>query len=296
MHRRAALLFALVACARTVPVSEPAVAKAPPPPPPLPAGTCGFEAYLGSACEAGAPRFAVVALHTNDPHAAERALRAAPHADGYPFAVSFDDLPAKDPAVQGIAVVAGLYANREDADAAARGRATVIELATKDEYDRRRYSNVGAYQKNEEQIERVVEIAAETPAYRAEDLEQVEKALDEELATHWVPLPAQQMRRADALAASTPACNVAAGRVFVTHENELYEFRRKYAPVRCDDGREAWVPWRATRLESTVDSGKVSQVILVECDVPTVETRPFGPRPPKELGALTDESCGDDEP
>lgn len=287
-----AFSIALAACSRAVPTADPAgppaLAR------PLPAGACGFDPYLGEACgESPEPGFAVVLLRTEDLRAAERALARAPHAGGYPFVATLDELPAQDARLRGIVVIAGLWANAADATAAARAAGgEVLPLASQDEFRRRQYGGVEKYEAYEARVSHAVEITSATPAYRAEDLERVETDLDEELATKWVPMPEQYVRRARALAALVPACTVAAGRVFATNERELYRFRRTYAPAKCDDGREAWVPWRATRRESVVADGRVHQVILVECDVPTLETRPLG-APPGPLGPLTDESCGD---
>lgn len=314
---RLALLVSLTACDPTPRIAAPspstelhrpaaaarAVARVTEPPRGLmPAGTCGFDPYLREACAAGddaapAPTYAVVTSRADDPRAAEAALRETPRFGGYPFAVSFDDLPAADASARGIAVVAGLFGQREDADAyaLALGRAEVLPLATVAAHERRLAAGTYANEDDREKhIRHVVELAGDTPAYDAADLGRTESALDEALGAHWVRLPAQQGRRAAALARLRPRCTLPAGRVFVTDGQALYGFRRMYAPVTCDDGSEAWVPWRATRLESAVlwegGAWKVHQVILVECDVPTVETRPLGLAPPG-LGPITEASC-----
>ena len=234
---------------------------------------CGFDAYL----ECDAPSFAVVALRTNDPRAAERALREAPRSGGYPFAESLDALTPADRSLHGIVVVDGLFAERADAESFARAlHASVLPLEAR----------TGAYR---DDVSRVVMTASSSPAYARGDLERVEHELDE---APWVPLAKAHVRRTKALAQLTPVCTIDAGRVFRTTSEALYRFRREYAPVACDDGKEAWIAWRATRLESSVSAGSIRQVILVECDVPTIETRPLGP-PPPALGPLSDAGCGD---
>jgi hypothetical protein len=262
----------------------------------LPAGACGFDPYLGDACE-DAASFAVVTLRTNDVHAAERALRRGPRFAGYPFVESFDRIPAADARIRGMGVFAGLFGARRDADAFARATgAEVIPLATVEELEKRAGADLGDFDEHEAHVLRVVETTTTSPAYDEADLERVEGDLDERLAGEWTKLPGQQARRAAALATLPPRCTVGSGRVFATNEGALYTFRRQYAPVTCDDGHAAWVPWRATRLESTVvrtrDAFRIHQVILVECDVPTLETRALGPAP-QALGALTDANCGD---
>ncbi len=247
----------------------------------LPAGTCGYAPYLDNACASDDPDFAVTTWRGSDVRSAEAALRHGPRVGGYPFAVSFDDLPPADARVRGIAVVAGLFVTREDAAAYRRalGRGQVVPLASGAEYRHRIHGNhrYASFDEQQKAIHHVVQIATDTLAYDAKDLERIERAFDE---GPWVPFRAQQTRRAAALARLRPRCRLRAGRVFVTNGVVLYNFMRSYAPVTCDDGREAWVPWRATRLESTVvrehGAFEVHQVIDVECDVPRLETRAFG--------------------
>ena len=281
--RKIPALLALAACAHAPTI---AVRDTTPAPPALPAGTCGFDPYLQEACT-DAPSFAVVLSRTNDARAAERALRAMPARDGYPFVESFDVLPAADANVRGMGVFAGLYRDRRGAEArAAEVGGEVTPLATVDAFQRRGCAGAADSDACERSMTRVVQTSARTPAWDAADLERVEREIDEK----WVPLPAQQRRRAAELAKLTPRCTIGPARVFVTNENAIYRFMRTYAPVVCDDGRPAWIPWRATRLESAVVNDRVHQVILVECDVPTLETRPLGP-PSPEYGPLTNGRC-----
>src|SRR6185437_5766903 len=199
--RKIAPLLVLAACARAPTI---AVRDTTPSAPPLPAGGCGFEPYFGDACTE-APRFAVVTSRTRDARAAERALRAIPARGGYPFVESFDVIPAADARVRGIGVFAGLYRERRDAEArAAEISGEVVPLATPEELQRRGYAGTGDYDAYERFLVRVVQTTAATPAWAKEDLQQMERDLDERLGEKWVPLPAQQARRAAALAKLTP--------------------------------------------------------------------------------------------
>jgi hypothetical protein len=265
---------------------------------PLPAG-CGLWAYLGEPCEGyDSPRVAVVLEVAKDERAAEAALergRARGLEAGYPFATTFAQLRASE-ARDGIAVVAALFAGRADAEryraallaggadtggadtggadtggaAGERGVAGAggVELVTLDDEELFPFPDVV-----------IVQVAEEAAAWTRADLERVERELDEALAVKWVRLPEQRKRREARLASLAPRCTVAADSVSAATSAELFAFGRQYAPVRCDDGSEAWVPWRATTLESVVTrderGARVHQVVLVECDQATVETRRF---------------------
>lgn len=274
-----------------------------------PAGTCGFDPYLDGACsDRGAPRFAVVlgqfasgqvpARHSTRAPAkprvpavaedelahAERALaeaRGLGLPPGYPLVLSWDDLPARGENRRGLALVAGLFGARAPAERWARARglsAEIVELAPagaaqptcEDDYEACMASRVSA-----------VEVFVPTRAYDAQSLEALVAQQDE---LPWVRFELAVARREKALEAVPAACEIEVGRVFLAPKNRLYRFLRQYAPVRCRDGREAWIPWRATRLESVVTPGargpELHQVVLVECDVPTLEGRPFVPKIP----------------
>lgn len=111
-----------------------------------------------------------------------------------------------------------------------------------------------------------------------------------------VAYPQAVERRTRAIAVLKPNCEVRAGRIFLATGRELYTFGRDYAPVTCGDGSRAWVPRRTTRVESAVIPGKegasLFQVILVECDTPTIEHRPFVSGPPPQVPAIDAGSCG----
>jgi hypothetical protein len=298
-----------------------------------PAGTCGFEPYLDTACdELGAPRFAVVLgeygkslipsrkfkrlhrdedasrpapsrLHVGDLPSrpqdelvrAERALAAARTlglAPGYPFAVSYDELPALDEDKRGIAIVAGLYATKAEAKAlvaSKRLKADVVELAPADAA----HMVCDDWSACQSTYISVVEVMAPAKAYDAKQIEKLNAAQDE---LPWVKYEKAVARYMKALERLPAACEVQPGRLFLANQDRLYRQFRKLAPVTCPDGQEAWVPWRATRLESAVvrknNDTVMHQVVLVECDSPTLEERPFLPVIPEKLVADMG-SCGD---
>lgn len=290
-----------------------------------PAGTCGFDPYLGGACDdRGAPHFAVVlgefARHqlpsrrfkrlsadpgqravrglvadgpvraVDDLARAERALSDAQKLHlppGYPLVLSWDDMPAMDEGRRGLALVAGLFGERASAERWVREsklKAEVVELAPagaaqpmcEGDYEACMGSRVSA-----------VEVFVPSKAYDTKALEALDAEQDQ---LPWIRLDLAVARYDQALAKLPPACEIEAGRVFVATNDKLYRFQRRHAPVRCKDGREAWVPWRATRLESIVTTGadgpELHQVVLVECDVPTIEDRPFLPTIPATLLAF----------
>ena len=249
----------------------------------LPAGLCGFDNYLHEACgDAPPPGYAGVLGVSDSVAEIEGTLREARMlelAAGYPFAVSLHDLPPADGRT-GLAVVAGLFATRPPAEAYARdlpSSAQLLELAALVELAPGLFQPKSASAGDAKNT--AVELAEDTPAWSTPDLERVEHELDEALARRWVKLPKQRASREAALAKLAPKCRLERGRVFAATEDKLYAFRRNYAPVDCPDGTRAWVPWRATRLESVVEragsAAKVHQVVLVECDQATVETRAF---------------------
>lgn len=256
---------------------------------PLPAGLCSFDPYLSEPCADVPPaRFAIL-LHdasgrTPTDSAVEALLTRAhslPLAAGYPFVVTLDDMPARARERRGTVVVAGLFAERDRAQAYADRIALPYELieladaaapaaACADTH----YDDCMARRSS------AIEISTTTPAWAAADLARVEQELDEALATSWVSLPIQHERRQAALRKLAPRCVVEPGRVFSADQHVIYKFRRTYVPIRCSTGEQAWVPITATRLHSVVlphgSTADIHQVILVECDTPTIETRPFG--------------------
>ena len=278
-----------------------------------PAGYCGFDPYLDGPCDsAPPPTFAVVlgsfqvamttarrgdvsrpvygdqAIKPSDEiRHLELALASARNLGlpvGYPFVSSYDDLPDKARKRHGFAIVAGLFSSETAAVAFVRDkglsahRSEIVEIAPSAED----YGACGDdYEACMAKRHTAVEILSRTPAWTSEALTKVEEALDQSSARGSA---SPNQRRAVALSKLQPVCEVAPGRVFSTDRRTLYAFQRTYAPITCDDGRPAWVPWRSTRLESAVvptSSGtRIHQVVEVECDTPTIEDRPFGPQPP----------------
>ncbi|MDI3288099.1 hypothetical protein [Polyangium sp. 15x6] len=254
----------------------------------MPAGFCHLDVYLDEECKKTTPRYALFLGVAVDARAAEAALRSGGTgelATGYPFVATLDDLPLADPKRKGLAVVAGLFERKDQAEQyqARLSRPTeLVELASPEDAASRKIQPKGMAERTFlESRASAVELAEDTAAFSKEDLEKTEEALDEALARKWVSLPEQRERRERAIAALQPRCNLSRGRVFsASHKDLQRPFMLRYAPVCCDDGAEAWVPWRATRLKSTVvrtDEGAVvHQVMLVECDSPIIETRLFG--------------------
>ncbi|MDC3956669.1 hypothetical protein [Polyangium jinanense] len=281
----------LPSTASTTSAAPASAATAPPPAPTLalrpipaedvlPAGFCHLDVYLDEECKKSAPRYALFLGVAVDAHAAEAALRSGGTgelATGYPFVTTLDDLPLADPKRKGLAVVAGLFERKDQAEqyqARLSGPTELVELASPEDAASRKIQP-------KDSRSSAVELAEDTAAFSKEDLEKTEEALDEALAQKWVSLPEQRERRERAIAALESRCKLPRGRVFsASHKDLIRPFMLRYAPVRCDDGAEAWVPWRATRLKSTVvrtgEGALVHQVMLVECDSPIIETRRFG--------------------
>jgi hypothetical protein len=246
----------------------------------LPAGSCAFGAYLSSdeACkDVPTPRFAVLLAATANAHSAEEARARGLDlglAVGYPFVLASNEMPWKGAEPGVFAVVAGLFAERATAAAFHRALASaqLVEIVSEEAL-----AALNVWDGNRPNV---VEVIESTPAYAQEDVERVEHALDEMLARKWVDLAAQNKRREAALAKLAPRCTIENGRLFMTTAGELQHFHSPYAPTRCPDGSRAWVRWRTTRGQSVVTRGEagaiIHQLVLVECDHPTIERRRFG--------------------
>lgn len=251
----------------------------------LAAGLCGFEPYLSEPCGADRPTHAVLLGPFPNVDAARQARDEARRLElstGYPFVTTASQLrlvPAED-----LVVVLGLFARPDDAAALARRTsATSRRIAPR-------------YEPSDDQAPVAIELLVQTPAWDPAALETLESELDERLAHKWVPLAEQEKRREHALARLRPTCRVPAGALFVSRRAAFHRFRHFYAPVMCENGSEAWVPWRSTRLESVVHDGPkgiavIDQVIVVECDTPTIERRVFRTNALDRIGLG---SCNDD--
>jgi hypothetical protein len=106
----------------------------------------------------------------------------------------------------------------------------------------------------------------------------------------------EEVRWERALAGHKPACAVRAGQVFEADRVALYEQGRRFAPVECEDGRRAWTPWAATRLESVVRMEKegafIHQIVDVTCDRAAIERTPYVWGAPLSKGRRTSAGCG----
>jgi hypothetical protein len=105
------------------------------------------------------------------------------------------------------------------------------------------------------------------PAYRKEDLQVPGYGSLMEL--YWTDEAGKKTAR-ERLAKATPACMVDRGAIFLPPRREIEWYR--WVPVDCD-GELAFVDWRETRVMSTYFSGatrRLRQVVLVECDSPTI--------------------------
>lgn len=292
--RRSALVLTLAACAT---FAAPSGADGPARPPPaapmgvLPAGLCGFDPYLGGACTSAAS-FAVT-LDATDATTATTLLASARTKTlsvGYPFAVTYDDLPARDATKKGIAIVLGLFATEPEARAlAASASAGVIPLTSVDAKfarDSARQQAFPTYDRYQASSYVAIEVLDDAPALSLADV----VALEAKWQT--LPVAAQIARRTAAIPTATARCTVARGRVFSASRARVYQFRRAWMPVACADGSEAWVSERVTRFESVVTpDAKLHQVVQVDCDVPALETRPFATPLSTALGTLVAGHC-----
>jgi hypothetical protein len=278
---------------------------------PMPAGLCGFEPYLSSACGDAYSEPPRVALVLRAPPAKQASLaptekmffadmpapRPSPpvvsadeiararnllahgktlgFAAGYPFAIDWHELPSADRSRRGIAIVGGLFKERELAKRwlarrpAIASAVDVVDLGDASEYERRQNPTDGDYTRFLATRRVVVEVIEEARAF---DDATVERFF--ERADH------NRDRLVAALAKTEPKCTVPAGSLFVSSREELYRMNRELAPVMCGRTR-AWIAWTATRLEAVVTRSKkgpplIHQVVEVSCDSPSIATRPFG--------------------
>jgi hypothetical protein len=211
----------------------------------LPAGLCGFDRYLRVAC-AGAPepRFAVVLDPHDDPAAAEQLIAAGKLAGlplGYPFAATFEQMPATDAKRRGLTVVMGLFAEQAAAESYRERhpslRSELVPLATPD-----------SVPVSVEWI--AVELSRSTSAFLQRELED---------------------------GTEQPHCVLPRGRVFAVANERIYGLAHPHVPVHCDDGAKAWVPLEATRVDSVILKERGSmvryQILEISCDEPIYEKR-----------------------
>jgi hypothetical protein len=243
---------------------------------------CGFDPYLSQKCGPARPRFALIRGPFRTVQEAEHALdlaRSLEPPPGYPFAATSDELPIANHG-PGLIIVLALFAERAAAESLRRRpgpETTLVELRPIEQAQKQAVppENVpfDTFLASRSAVVELIEVA---PAWAKSDLEALEKRLNE--AT-WLPLPRARTRRERELAKLAPVCTLPSGRLFVTNQAALLTFREGYAPVTCPDGRQAWVAKASTRLDSVVlrtEHGAIRvQTVLVECDSPVFQLRPF---------------------
>ena len=282
--------------------STPAIPALTRPPGLAPAGLCGIAPYISTsaACSTMRPPTHVVAYGPHDDAVGtERALARASAlglAAGYPLALALDDLPVRSLRGQrGLLTVLGLFAERADAEAFHRqlpadARLLALEVGELQDY--------WTSDPNERPRDHVVQVIEDTPAWPKDSLERLERQLNEAMAQseQWLPWDQLMERRRAALDQLPTRCQVSAGRVFRHTGDSIYHMLRVYAPVRCDDGQEAWIPWATTNLETAVvphAEGSVSyQVANVTCDQPLLVKREKREKRPPVVAIAAVGSCG----
>jgi hypothetical protein len=229
-----------------------------------------YEMRACTACKA--PKVVATAGIFANAREAENAVKALAEGtlpQGYPWVVHTDELGLADATMRGIAVVTGLFASYEDANAWRSANAISVTnarltaLADDDEYGERTRKGVDTdFQRT---IVVQVDSNEDVPAYSEDDLVRIEKT--SKLA-------------AEDLATLTPKCRVSGKSVFTfprerTRGSELvYRFHRALHPVRC--GRTvAYVAASTTRFESVSGRGKdgrafIRQVVDVANEDPTI--------------------------
>jgi hypothetical protein len=215
---------------------------------PLPAGV-SWDPWAHDACEdaCGEPSVAVViGAPTTAPRAVQRAARWRGRLSaGYPFLLHTDELGATA-GPGGVVVVAGLFESRAAAASwmGARGGGLRIVAIR----DPRAHGTTD--------IRHVVEIdRREARAYRASEVDAITSG-----------------RSAAALRSLRPLCTLPAGSAFVVRG---WPSSQMWVEARC--GREAaYVRVADTRFQTVVrrvdGETRISQVVLVECDMATIDT------------------------
>ncbi len=188
---------------------------------------------------------------------------------GYPWVVHTDELGLADPSMRGIAVVTGLFASYEDANAwrtaNALGTATARLTALADESEYGERTRKGWDADFQRTIVVQLDSSDDVPAYAEEDLARIEKTSN---------------FSAEDVAALTPKCRASGKAVFTfTRDRDrgssvVYRFHRAMHPVRC--GRTvAYVLAAATRFETVAGRAKdgrgfIRQVSGVVSDTPEI--------------------------
>lgn len=238
------------------------------------------------------PTHLLVAVFHADAAAAEVMARRADMLDltpGYPFVAHRDELGVVGDA-HGIAVVVGQFASREGAQgwqAVLDGQlpTQIVSLASSDEA----FADLpqGQPTRVAARIVSVSEVSAFASVAPAESGVSLPPNHDEEKG-HSADEPL------------TPqVCTFARGAVVVADYEQLQLGFYEWMPVRCPNGREAWVHWLDTTLGVSVrrvgDAYQVIRLLGAECDSPWFETWPFSsvePTPPKIAQAPRGGGCG----
>jgi hypothetical protein len=186
--------------------------------------------------------------------AAKAAARLAgePLAPGYPWVVLAGQLQLASASPMDLALVLATFESKDDADAWIAKHASRVENVRIE-----RLSEKGSPPAEKQAIVQI-QAGPEVAAFTLEDIE---------------ARGAHKRKRE-----RTPACKVPGGALFqFKRADDLFPIglpARTFSPVRCADGKVAYVPWTSTLNESVVwqdASGRVhvSQVERVECDEPT---------------------------
>lgn len=254
----------------------------------LPAGLYGQWPYESAVCEyCEAPRHALLwAVHA-DPEAARADVENLTQKDldlqpGYPLVVHTDELGITPDGYDGIAVVLGLFATRDDAEASrddlglGAQRLSVIDVPGLDEMRDFR---------GEHDIKRVARVHRDATAWRVTD---VERLMQDKPGIAYAPSPK--------LLTIEPAdCEVSTGRLIVTPQF-VDKWGYRFVETTCDDEpvviRVADTLLRAVVIYELSEKQWVSkQVLGVECDQPVVGQRAW---PDGEDTAVLLGLCGDE--
>ncbi len=256
----------------------------------LPAGLYFRHGYLAPRA-AGAPpaRFAVLHGVFATPAAAEQAVAAIPGlAPGYPMVVHTDELGLTDPSVQGVAVVAGLYADPAAAAQAATGPGlSVAPLLDADAAHRRAIGLGDAADPTAPRLQAVRLRPGGSPAYARAAIEAAEEA-----HFNYADVPGP-----DPLASPPePLCHLDGGRVFLATGADHALDPYRWAAVDCD-GQPAYVPRERTLLGTlflplATGGARVVQVARVECDTASFRHWTEPPQAPPTPPRLELARCG----
>ena len=251
----------------------------------LPAGvfhrTLGWHDAHLDGCPA--PAVAVVQGAYGGGDEASRAARAAASPDlapGYPWVVHTRAAGLEG---DGIAVVLAQWARVEDAEAWMRAHAPggrLLQVLGQEAALRRFHESHGGA--DPRQVPHVVHVERAVAALSARDAAAISDAHEGVSARDEDARLREVRRRTRARTrVARPRCRVPAGAVHVFEDEWALRARERvvslsFQPVRCGR-RVAWVPVEATRVRAVTwrhrdGRARVTQVVLVECDSPTLTT------------------------